>query len=56
MTRAEALKAAEDLITRLSPSTNARGYADGTASLSDRVTAILRVADFLAPLTGEDTE
>ncbi|RLK22622.1 hypothetical protein DER29_0459 [Micromonospora sp. M71_S20] len=47
LSRAEALKLAEETVTRLAPATNARGYADGTASLTDRVAAILRTADYL---------
>lgn len=47
MSRAEALKLAEETVTRLAPATNARGYADGTAPLTDRVNAILRTAAYL---------
>ncbi|GAA2843757.1 hypothetical protein Acy02nite_68260 [Actinoplanes cyaneus] len=47
MTRAEALKNAEDTVGRLAPSTNARGYSDGVAPLSARTDAILSLARFL---------
>ncbi|MFG3715782.1 hypothetical protein [Micromonospora sp. NPDC047730] len=47
LTRAEALKLAEETVTRLAPATNARGYADGTAKLAERMDAILRTADYL---------
>jgi len=49
MTRAEALKIAEELVSRLAPTTNGRGYLEGTAKLGERVEAILRVADYLVP-------
>jgi hypothetical protein len=49
VTRTEALKIAEDLVTKLAPATNARGYAEGVAPLSQRVDAILRLAEYLAP-------
>ncbi|BCJ41655.1 hypothetical protein GCM10010168_53470 [Actinoplanes ianthinogenes] len=45
--RDEALKAAEEMITRLAPATNGRGYTDGTTPLRERLDAILRIADYL---------
>ncbi|MEU4568682.1 hypothetical protein [Micromonospora sp. NPDC023956] len=45
--RAEALKLAEEMVTRLAPATNARGYADGVSPLKERVSAILQTADYL---------
>lgn len=58
MTRPEALKAAEELVTRLSPVRNERGYADGAEkALSERVKAILHVADWLhAPFANDPTD
>lgn len=50
--RLEALKAAEAFVERLSPKTNARGYADGPP-LKARVAEVLRVAYFLL---GEEVE
>lgn len=47
MTREEALKVAEETVDRLAPKTNARGYADGTAPLKERIAAILEIAAFL---------
>ncbi|MFI7069568.1 hypothetical protein [Micromonospora sediminicola] len=47
LTRAEALKLAEETVTRLAPATNARGYSDGTAPLDARMSAILRTARYL---------
>lgn len=60
MTRVEALKFAEDLVSRLAPTTNARGYsypADGVSPLDARVSAILCIAEFLigdSPRGNED--
>lgn len=57
MTRLEALKAAEELVDKLTTApTNSRGYTvDGwrAPTLSDRVTAILTTAAFLL---GEDMQ
>ncbi|MGZ0151893.1 hypothetical protein ACXJJ3_32885 [Kribbella sp. WER1] len=47
MNRQDALKAAEELVTRLAPATNNRGYLEGTTPLNVRVAEILRVAEFL---------
>ncbi|GAB1641746.1 hypothetical protein [Krasilnikovia sp. MM14-A1259] len=49
LSRTEALKAAEDAVSRLSPATNARGYADVAMPLAQRTDAILRLAGFLLP-------
>lgn len=47
MPPAEALKAAEETVTRLAPAANTRGFPDGTAPLRERMDAILRIAAFL---------
>ncbi|MFD6638309.1 hypothetical protein ACFWDN_21110 [Micromonospora chalcea] len=47
LTRAEALKLAEETVSRLAPATNGRGYSDGVAPLDARMNAILRTARYL---------
>jgi len=47
MSRADALKLAEETTGRIAPTTNGRGYTDGTAPLAQRTDAILRFAEFL---------
>jgi hypothetical protein len=48
VTREEAIKQADELVKRLDPVTNDRGYRrDGAAPLMERVDAILRVAGWL---------
>lgn len=49
MNRPEALEAASKVVAELAPTTNARGYADGSLRPAERVELVLRVADwFLA--------
>lgn len=47
MSRAEALKLAEDTVGRMAPTINVRGYSDGIAPLGQRTEAILSLARFL---------
>ncbi|MFI1521688.1 hypothetical protein [Kitasatospora cineracea] len=51
MTRAEALDLAQKTVTAMA--TNTRGYQD--QPFDARVSAVLRIANFLAP-TGENTD
>lgn len=44
MTRDEALCKAIELVDKIAPSTNARGYTDGTAKLAERGQMILALA------------
>lgn len=54
MNRSEALAAAVTLVDDLAPRTNARGYTDGVIKPDERVSLVLRVADWL--LAGEPGE
>lgn len=47
MSPADALKLAEETVTRIAPATNSRGYTDGAAPLAQRTEAIVRFAEFL---------
>lgn len=47
MTRIEALDYAVKLLDELAPRVNARGYAEGVIKPSERVTLVLRVAEWL---------
>lgn len=53
MTRADAFKAAEEIVDRIAPKTNARGYSDGCLTPAARITEILRVAAWLLGEEGE---
>lgn len=53
MTRAEALTMATETVEKIQPGTNSRGYAETNAArLSERTSAVLRIAEFLM---NEDT-
>ncbi|WP_158844800.1 hypothetical protein [Streptomyces sp. NRRL WC-3742] len=52
MTRTEALALAQQTVTQMS--TNARGYQD--QPFDARVSAVLRIAEFLTATTGENTD
>jgi hypothetical protein len=54
MNRVDALAAAENLVDRLDPKKNERGYDRNTADLSARISAMLRVADWLCASPGEE--
>jgi len=45
--REKALREAEALLDRIDPKKNDRGYDRNTAALTERIEAILRVADWL---------
>jgi len=45
--RASALKLAEELVNRIAPAVNTRGYGDTSVPLEKRIDSILRIAAFL---------
>jgi hypothetical protein len=54
MTRTEALEAATTFVDGIAPRTNSRGYSDGCLKPTERIDAVLLVADWL--LAGDDID